>query len=163
MEKQEAQEMLVNAMGSLFIGVEIEATIAEKIGISREEYNKIIETGAELPECIKEYRRLNLMRQMNEEALIKSELKENQSTLLETTRPSNIRNECIPLMIEAGILSQDGKTPTKNLNSIAEFLISHKQNVKLKSLKDLKLQKSNGKPYSKSAYEKAVNIANTTL
>jgi hypothetical protein len=74
MEKQEAQEVLVNAMGSLFAEAEIEAGIAEAADISREEYNKIIENGLELPDCIKKYREINQKRKFYEEKLFKSEL-----------------------------------------------------------------------------------------
>jgi len=76
MEKQEAQELLVNAMGSLFTEAEIEAQIAEAAGVSREELNKIIENGEEMPECIKNYRKINQQRKTFEEKLITHELRE---------------------------------------------------------------------------------------
>jgi hypothetical protein len=76
MEKDDAQEILVNAMGCLFNEAEMEAIIAEANGISREKYNKINEDGLELPDCIKKYRELNRKKQYHEEKLIKHELKE---------------------------------------------------------------------------------------
>jgi uncharacterized protein with von Willebrand factor type A (vWA) domain len=85
MEKQEAQEILVNAMGSLFAEAEIEAGIAEAAGISREKYNKIIEDGLELPEAIKKYRENNRKRKYFEEKLITHELKESGELLIKPT------------------------------------------------------------------------------
>jgi len=41
MEKDDANEILANAMGCLFNEAEIEATIAESNGISRKKLNKI--------------------------------------------------------------------------------------------------------------------------
>jgi hypothetical protein len=109
MEKQEAREILVNAMGSLFAEAEIEAGIAEVAGISREEYNKIIETGLELPDCIKKYRENNKKRQFHEEKLLKAELNDK---LLNDAKfePDDIPPPVIKSMIDAGVLAK-----TKNM------------------------------------------------
>jgi hypothetical protein len=114
MEKQEAQEILVNAMGSLFAEAEIEAGIAEAAGISREDYNKIIENGLELPDYIKKYRESNRKRKLYEEKLLKAELNDQ---LLENAelKPDDIPPPVIKSMIEAKILEavkdRDGKYP----------------------------------------------------
>ena len=76
MDKQKANEILVNGMGSLFAEAEIEAQIAELAGISRDELNMIIMNGEEMPECIKKYREQNQKRKVFEEKLITHELKE---------------------------------------------------------------------------------------
>ena len=76
MDRKEATELIVSAMGILSIEAEMEAIAAESNGISRNEYNKIIEEGLELPECIKEYRELSRKKQYHEERLIRQELKE---------------------------------------------------------------------------------------
>jgi len=85
MDKQEANEILVSAMGSLFTEAEIEAQIAETSGISREELNKIIENGEEMPECIKKYREINRQRKTFEEKLITHELRENRELVAKPT------------------------------------------------------------------------------
>jgi hypothetical protein len=85
MEKQEAQEVLVNTMGSLSAEAEIEAGIVEAAGISREKYNKIIEDGLELPDCIKKYRENNRKRKYFEEKLIIHELKGSGELLTKPT------------------------------------------------------------------------------
>ena len=81
MDADDARNLLVNAMGSLFVEAEMEATIAEANGLSRNEYNKMIEEGLELPEYIKKYRELNRQKQLYEERLIKHELKESGELL----------------------------------------------------------------------------------
>ncbi len=80
MNKDDAQ-IFVNAISSSFIDTEIEASIAEANGISREEYNKIIWDDLELPDCIKKYKELNRQKQYHEEKLIKHELKESEELL----------------------------------------------------------------------------------
>jgi hypothetical protein len=76
MEKDNTKEMLVNGMGSLFTEIEIEARIAESVGISREELNKKIENDEEMPECIMKYGEINRQRRLFEERLLTDELKE---------------------------------------------------------------------------------------
>ena len=76
MDKQESRELLVNAMGSFFAEAKIEAQIAENAGISREEYNRIVENDLELPECIKKYRETNRQRKIYEEKILTHEIKE---------------------------------------------------------------------------------------
>jgi hypothetical protein len=172
MEKQAAQDLLANAMGSLFAEAEIEAGIAEAAGISREEYNKIIEDGLELPECIKKYRETNRKRKFYEEKLLKAELNEQvvqdagvtsgkTEDAPQTLEISQRQNKYIPQMIADGILSKDGKTPLKSLDKVACFLKEKGQNVSVRLLMDLGLQKRNGKSYAERTYEHAVNMAYT--
>jgi len=87
MDAQDARDLLVNAMGSLFAEAEMEATLAEANGLSKNEYNKIIEEGLELPEFIKKYRTLNKQRQLHEEEIIKHQLRETSELL---TKPKLI-------------------------------------------------------------------------
>jgi hypothetical protein len=75
MDKKEENEILVVGMGVLFEDVEIEAQIAENAGISREEYNRIIENELELPECINKYQKINRQRRIYEEKIITHELR----------------------------------------------------------------------------------------
>jgi hypothetical protein len=76
MDKKTANEILVSALGILSAEAEMEAIYAKAHGISRNKYNKMIEEGLELPECIKKYRELNRKRQYYEEKIIKNELRE---------------------------------------------------------------------------------------
>jgi hypothetical protein len=73
---EQKKQDLLNTMGYLAKEAKIEVDIAENAGISRTEYNRIIENGGELPDCIKKYREDNQVKQTYEEALIESALKE---------------------------------------------------------------------------------------
>jgi hypothetical protein len=149
-------QYLLKAMDMYSYDVEIEASIAENIGISREEYNKIIESGrdSELPDCIKTYRGNNQIKQRYEETLMESALREQITNEIS-------KNKYVVEMIQDGILSKDGKTPLTNLDDVACYLVKKNQKVTMKVLIDLGLQKSDGKPYSKSAYTRALFLANT--
>jgi hypothetical protein len=128
MEKQESLELLANAMGILSSEAEIEANIAEASGISREEYNHIIEFGLELPDCIKKYRENNKKRMFHEERLIKQELKESGELL---SKPALIRvfadypdfQEDYELLKTNGFFSetQNGLKWEKSKQSLAEY------------------------------------------
>jgi len=72
-----------------------------------------------------------------------------------------IQNEYIPEMIKKGLLSRDGKTPLNNINDIACFLADNGQKVTTRLLLDLRLQKDDGKLYTRRACEYATNLANT--
>jgi len=101
MDKNELQELLVNAMGSLFAEAEIEAQIAETAGFSREEYNRLIEKGEEMPDCIKKYREINRQRKLYEEKIIGTEI--NQK-LIDDTEKTDTCPPVIKSMIDAGVL-----------------------------------------------------------
>jgi hypothetical protein len=60
----------------------------------------------------------------------------------------HIQNELISKMIEKGILSEKGRKPLKNLDSVACFLVDENQSPTVATLMDLKLKKRNGKPYT---------------
>ena len=74
----------------------------------------------------------------------------------------HFQNELISKMIEKGILSEKGRKPLKNLDSIACFLVDENQSPTVATLQDLKLKKRNGKPYTIRSYQKAMNIANSS-
>jgi hypothetical protein len=110
MEKQEALELLGNAMGSLSAEAEIEAQIAENAGISREEYNRIIGNDEEIPDCIKKYREINRKRKYYEGKLLNAEITD------QLLQDAEKQDTCLPViqsMIEAGMLkrekNKDGK------------------------------------------------------
>lgn len=73
----------------------------------------------------------------------------------------HIQNELVPKMIEKGILSKNGKTPLKNLDLVACFLVDEKQSPTVTTLLDLELIKRDGNPYSLRACHKAINVAYT--
>ena len=118
--------------------------------------NDLIDEG-ELP---KNYKIHRLMKKLDNIVPLVSEIKKVLDR--QNQEPKQyIQNELVSKMIEKGILSSDGKTPLKNLDGIAIFLMDNGQFPSMKSLKDLGLMKSNGKPYSDRAYQKALHIANT--
>jgi len=147
MDTEDARDLLVNAMGILATEAEMEATIAEANGMARNEYNRLLEEGLELPEYIKEYRERNKQRQLFEERLVKHELKEKGELL---TKPKLLVVFALYPQFEKdyGLLKKHGYfTETelglkwlKSNQSLAEYFArncKHKDNVKWKELENL--------------------------
>ena len=84
MEKQEEKELFVSCIGYSALETEIEAQIAENAGISREEYNRIIENDLEMPECIKKYRETIIKKMAYEEKILEARISEQFSQIPES-------------------------------------------------------------------------------
>jgi hypothetical protein len=190
MEKDDANEILVNAMGVLFSESEMEVSIAEANGISRNKYNEIIEKGLQLPECIRKYREINRKKRLYEEKLIKHELKEKGEIAEFMYKPAlldvfsnypRFRQEYEILKANEYLIeTENGLKWRKTKQSLAEYFgnlplsrETKKNNVPWKAIeilfgvKDLKNSFSNngnahGKTQSKD-YKKLLEILSTPI
>lgn len=147
------QSILTN-LGPFWYEAEIEA---EALGISKENYNRLIETDSELPEKIMTIREYRKMSQLFEDALCENNLKEK----MESASQDFFVPEYIGKLINAGLVFCDGKRVIGNLANVAKYLENDcRIQVTERFLQEVFL-KSNGTMYSISACKDAMATIHT--
>ncbi|MCL2722095.1 MAG: hypothetical protein FWD47_12270 [Treponema sp.] len=179
MDKQEALELLGYAMGYIVSEAEIEAQIAKDNGISRKELDKKHINGDEMPDCIKQFRKIDQQRKKYAEKLLKHELRV-KGELLEKTvlavvlylYPKFENDYLIMKDNEYFFETENGLTWNKSDKLLAEYFgnqVDKDENIRwaeIESLfnkKGLKSSYRNAKIKSANGYDELVNLLKNDL